>query len=326
MAESTEIAVAGVETGVLMEKLLVHGDLRQLTPHQRVQYYLKVCESLGLNPYTKPFEYIVLGGRLTLYATRNAADQLRKIHGISIRVVEEREWEGLYLVRVQAVDRAGRADEEVGVVNLAGLQGDARANAVMKALTKAKRRVTLSICGLGWLDETEVESVADAEPPRAGEAAYPTRNEPTEPGERSDASFSLADSGVPEAGQSGWTAEVVEDFLRRIDLADNAAKLFEVKQAITALTNRAGQPPAEFADRLRKAYDDARLELGRREWWVNLIENWRKKAADMQSLEEVEQLEKLFWAGWRERKLPGWVRQQIEAVFADARDRMEVKA
>src|SRR5690606_27349041 len=29
--------------------------------------------------------------------------------------------------------------------------------------TKAKRRVTLSICGLGWLDETEVSTVADAE-------------------------------------------------------------------------------------------------------------------------------------------------------------------
>ena len=29
----------------------------------------------------------------------------------------------------------------------------------MKAETKAKRRVTLSICGLGMLDETEVETV-----------------------------------------------------------------------------------------------------------------------------------------------------------------------
>jgi hypothetical protein len=29
----------------------------------------------------------------------------------------------------------------------------------MKAETKAKRRVTLSICGLGLLDETEVETV-----------------------------------------------------------------------------------------------------------------------------------------------------------------------
>ena len=32
----------------------------------------------------------------------------------------------------------------------------------MKAVTKAKRRVTLSICGLGMLDETEVESIPGA--------------------------------------------------------------------------------------------------------------------------------------------------------------------
>jgi hypothetical protein len=44
-----------------------------------------------------------------------------------------------------------------------GLKGEALANAEMKAVTKAKRRLTLSICGLGWLDETEISTVPDAE-------------------------------------------------------------------------------------------------------------------------------------------------------------------
>ena len=35
---------------------------------------------------------------------------------------------------------------------------------MMKAETKGKRRVTLSICGLGMLDETEVGSIPDAQP------------------------------------------------------------------------------------------------------------------------------------------------------------------
>ena len=35
---------------------------------------------------------------------------------------------------------------------------------MMKAETKAKRRVTLSICGLGVLDETEVENVPHQAP------------------------------------------------------------------------------------------------------------------------------------------------------------------
>ena len=38
---------------------------------------------------------------------------------------------------------------------------NALANAIMKAETKAKRRVTLSICGLGMLDETELETIKD---------------------------------------------------------------------------------------------------------------------------------------------------------------------
>jgi hypothetical protein len=43
-----------------------------------------------------------------------------------------------------------------------GLAGEAYANAIKRAVTQAKRRVTLSICGLGMLDETEVDSVPEA--------------------------------------------------------------------------------------------------------------------------------------------------------------------
>ena len=39
------------------------------------------------------------------------------------------------------------------------MQGEARANAILKCVTKAKRRVTLSLCGLGFLDEEEVRTL-----------------------------------------------------------------------------------------------------------------------------------------------------------------------
>jgi hypothetical protein len=55
-----------------------------------------------------------------------------------------------------------RTDESIGAVPLDGLNGVDRANAMMKAETKAKRRVTLAICGLSVLDETEVETVRGA--------------------------------------------------------------------------------------------------------------------------------------------------------------------
>src|SRR5690606_14334225 len=41
---------------------------------------------------------------------------------------------------------------------------DELANALMKAETKAKRRATLSICGLGMMDESEIETVEGAQP------------------------------------------------------------------------------------------------------------------------------------------------------------------
>src|SRR5512139_3902696 len=67
-----------------IEAVVIGGDLSKLTPEQRVSYYLQVCNSLGLNPLTKPFDYITLNGRLTLYARKDCADQLRKINGVSV--------------------------------------------------------------------------------------------------------------------------------------------------------------------------------------------------------------------------------------------------
>jgi hypothetical protein len=143
--------------------VLVSGDLAQLSDAQRLEYYRAVCESLNLNPLTRPFEYLRLNGKLTLYATRAAADQLRSLHGIGI-VDAKIEWRGdLVIVTVRGRDRDGREDVEIGVVSVAGLSGDALANAEMKAMTKAKRRLTLSLAGLGWLDESEVDTIPGAE-------------------------------------------------------------------------------------------------------------------------------------------------------------------
>ena len=95
--------------------------------------------------------------------------QLRQIHGVSIQIVSQQQIGDLYVVHVRARTRDGREDEDIGVVSVAGLKGDDLVNALMKAITKAKRRVTLSVCGLGWLDETEVETIPGAERVGAGQ-------------------------------------------------------------------------------------------------------------------------------------------------------------
>src|SRR5919109_2399665 len=146
----------------VLEQVLIGGDLSGLTSQQRADYYGAVCRALGLNPLTKPFEYLTLNGKLRLYALRDCADQLRRLHGISIYIANRERLSDIYIVTARAKDRQGREDESTGAVPLGNLRGDALANALMKAETKAKRRVTLSIAGLGWLDETELDTIPEA--------------------------------------------------------------------------------------------------------------------------------------------------------------------
>lgn len=193
VAESRSEAMAA-----LVESVVVQGDLARLQPAERVSYYRSVCESLGLNPLTKPFEYLVLNNRLTLYARKDATDQLRASRGISVEITG-REFlgdAGLYVVTARAVAKDGRSDESVGAVSVKGLQGENLANALMKAETKAKRRVTLSVAGLGWLDETEVASVNDAR----------AVNVDLETGEVVEPRRTLADRLSDREGRVNWSA------------------------------------------------------------------------------------------------------------------------
>lgn len=145
-----------------IERVLVQGDIGKLTPDQRMDYYRNMCASLGLNPMTRPFEYLTLQGKTLLYAKKDATDQLRKIHGVSINIVSRETIDGVYVVTARATDAKGRQDESLGALPLPANPVE-RANAIMKCETKAKRRVTLSICGLGMLDETDIETIGSKE-------------------------------------------------------------------------------------------------------------------------------------------------------------------
>jgi hypothetical protein len=145
-----------------LEKILITGDLAALTPDQRVFYYREVCASLDLNPLTRPFDYLSLNSKLVLYANRSCTDQLRASRRIEVTKLERERADDLAIVTAYGRDRTGRQDSSIGAVNIKNLQGEALANALMKAETKAKRRLTLSLAGLGLLDEVEVDAVPGA--------------------------------------------------------------------------------------------------------------------------------------------------------------------
>jgi len=158
------VTQAGESSAAILSQVIIQGDLSKLSPSEQTMYYKNVCESVGLNPLTKPLEYITLQGKKTLYALKAATEQLRQIHGVSIEITSRDIVDDIYIVTARARDNKGRVDESIGAVPVAGLKGDMKANAIMKAETKAKRRVTLSITGLGLLDESEIETTPHTQP------------------------------------------------------------------------------------------------------------------------------------------------------------------
>lgn len=148
----------------IANQLILQGDLSKLSAGDKVRYYNGYCERMGLDPYTKPFDILRLNGKEILYCTRSGTQQLNKLHKVS-HLITSRDTNaeaGVYIVTSKASLPDGRCTESIGAVNIAGLKGEMYANAIMKAETKAKRRATLDLLGLGVIDESEAETIPNA--------------------------------------------------------------------------------------------------------------------------------------------------------------------
>lgn len=181
VVRQNELTMPAVDPKAIEEALMI-GDLSKMSPAMRVQFYVGACQSIGLNPYTKPFDAIKGDdGAVSLYANKTCAEQLRRIYNVSLRTLSRERMDGLYVVTVLARIPNGREEEAIGAVPLEEprgawktsqngkryfeqtkaangaaifdpLSGTALANALKKAETQAKRRATLGICGLGFAD------------------------------------------------------------------------------------------------------------------------------------------------------------------------------
>lgn len=153
----------------VIESLVLRGDLSGLAPQDRARYYVQTCESLGLNPSSQPFAFLRLNGKEVLYATRGATDQLAAIHRINREIIDGPKIVDIAGTKVAyCVARAsmtnGRSETATATLPVVD-----PANLYMKLETKAKRRATLSILGLGLLDEMELETIpAKAQEPGGG--------------------------------------------------------------------------------------------------------------------------------------------------------------
>lgn len=143
----------------LISNLVLNGDIGKMSDTMKVEYYKQLCHSLNLNPVTRPFQIISFQGKSVLYATKDATEQLRKLNGVSVVDLTQDIKDGLCITKCKVQDASGRYDIATGITVTAGTKGGDTANMIMKSETKAKRRATLSICGLGMLDESELDTM-----------------------------------------------------------------------------------------------------------------------------------------------------------------------
>lgn len=184
-----------------VESALVRNDISKLSTSERITFIHSLCKSVGLNPLTKPIAIINLQGREVPYATKDCSEQLRKIHGVSTQIISKGVVGDMYEVHIKARDKHGKEDEDFAVIPMGNIKGNDLANLMMKCVTKAKRRVTLSICGLGILDESELETIRNVRPADNPQIENPFKKD--EPKENVSASIAeeIVLDGAPDLGE-----------------------------------------------------------------------------------------------------------------------------
>ena len=149
-----DIAVADPEAAAgALAHILATGDLAKLSNEQRVAFYLQRCSSLGLNPLSRPFDWLILDGKLVLYDNKSCAEQLRRQHQISVKVTRREIVGDLFVCEGEGRTPNGRTDEATKYVSLLDkfgkrLTGNNLANAFAKAESGMKRRLTFSMIGM----------------------------------------------------------------------------------------------------------------------------------------------------------------------------------
>ena len=145
----------------MFDKLAIDGDVSGLSEKQRIDYYKLVCEYCKIDPLTQPFNFIRQDQKVTLYANKSATAQLTRLHGLKVKIESRDVVQATQCLITASAENptTGAYAEDIGSVSIEGLKGAALSNAIMKAATKAKRRAILSVCGLGFISDAEVEDM-----------------------------------------------------------------------------------------------------------------------------------------------------------------------
>ena len=95
----------------VITSLVLNGDLKRLSPEQKVGYYNYRCQQAGLDPAAKPFDLLTLNGKEILYANASATQQLTSIHKLSHQITSRELTDGIYCVFCRVTGSDGRSTE-----------------------------------------------------------------------------------------------------------------------------------------------------------------------------------------------------------------------
>ncbi len=146
----------------LINAYLRTGELQGFSDEMLNDIYAKECRRLNLDPFDRPFDVISFKkGSLRLYLTSKGNDTLAAIHNISrvtihqpqVRVVQKAL---LVYCQSEAILPAGRRQSASAFLpyNEVTLATD-----LMKIETKAERRATMKLMGIGALLEDDLSSI-----------------------------------------------------------------------------------------------------------------------------------------------------------------------
>lgn len=192
----------------IAEQLITSGNLQGLNAEQRIAYYKYVCDRSGLDYTAQPFEYIIFNKRVVLYAKKGCAEQLRRKHGISVIDTRVEQMNGMFVCTCTVQNDTGRTETDVGAV----LVSSAPDIDIMKAVTKAKRRATLGICGLGSIEEAHPKEYAHSikeAMPKSRVLLQPEE----EPEDEATAKKSFRDVCLYKTGRENLPVEILQQLL-----------------------------------------------------------------------------------------------------------------
>ena len=144
--------------------ILARGNISSLSEEEKTQYYLELCYALKLDPRFRPVDFIEgKGNSLTPYLNKGATDALARAGSIQrITVVQPKviELDSVKCVMcvARATDPSGRYEERIATALLRNHE-----NILMRVETKAYRRATLAVLGIGMLDESELDGIRGAD-------------------------------------------------------------------------------------------------------------------------------------------------------------------